>query len=180
METNMEMSPTIIVAEPTAESLPKSAPEPSPDPAPDPAPEPVPVPAPEPEPEPAPEPESEPVPAPVPIAVNKIYPGIEGPNAPYVKIVSADGHSFIILKEYALISATIKAMLSGPRPFRERELHELRLREIQSHVMQKVCLYFQYKIYYESTVANLHDVPEFPIEPEVAVDILMASNFLNC
>jgi len=40
--------------------------------------------------------------------------GCEGPDAMYVKLVSSDGHEFIIKREHALTSGTIKAMLSGP------------------------------------------------------------------
>lgn len=43
-----------------------------------------------------------------------IYGGCEGPFAMYVRLISSDGHEFIIKKEHALTSATIKAMLSGP------------------------------------------------------------------
>ena len=42
------------------------------------------------------------------------YGGCEGPEAMYVKLISYDGHEFIIKREYALTSGTIKAMLSGP------------------------------------------------------------------
>ena len=40
--------------------------------------------------------------------------GCEGSEAMYVKLVSNDGHEFIIKRDYALTSGTIKAMLSGP------------------------------------------------------------------
>lgn len=40
--------------------------------------------------------------------------GIEGPEAMYVKLVSSDGHEFILKRDHALTSGTIKAMLSGP------------------------------------------------------------------
>ena len=40
--------------------------------------------------------------------------GCEGPDAMYVKLVSSDGHEFIVKREHALTSGTIKAMLSGP------------------------------------------------------------------
>jgi elongin-C len=42
------------------------------------------------------------------------YGGCEGPDAMYVKLVSNDLHEFIIKRDYALTSGTIKAMLSGP------------------------------------------------------------------
>ena len=37
-----------------------------------------------------------------------------GPKSMYIKLVSSDGHEFVIKREYALISRTIKSMLSGP------------------------------------------------------------------
>ena len=40
--------------------------------------------------------------------------GCEGPEAMFVKLLSQDGHEFIIKREHALTSGTIKAMLSGP------------------------------------------------------------------
>ena len=40
--------------------------------------------------------------------------GIEGPEAMYVKLVSSDGHEFVLKRDHALTSGTIKAMLSGP------------------------------------------------------------------
>ena len=42
------------------------------------------------------------------------YGGCEGPDAMYVKLVSSDCHEFIVKREHALTSGTIKAMLSGP------------------------------------------------------------------
>ena len=44
----------------------------------------------------------------------KAYGGCEGPEAMYVKLVSSDGHEFIVKRDHALTSGTIKAMLSGP------------------------------------------------------------------
>lgn len=40
--------------------------------------------------------------------------GVEGPDAMYVKLIASDGHEFIMKREHALTSGTIKAMLSGP------------------------------------------------------------------
>ena len=40
--------------------------------------------------------------------------GCEGPDAMYLKLISSDGHEFVIRREHALTSGTIKAMLSGP------------------------------------------------------------------
>ena len=64
----------------------------------------------------------------------------------YVKLISSDGHEFIVKREHALTSGTIKAMLSGPGQFAENETNEVNFREIPSHVLQKVCMYFTYKV----------------------------------
>uniref|UniRef100_A0A2I3GIC3 SKP1 component POZ domain-containing protein n=1 Tax=Nomascus leucogenys TaxID=61853 RepID=A0A2I3GIC3_NOMLE len=47
----------------------------------------------------------------------KTYGGCEGPDAMYVKLISSDGHEFVVKKERALTSGTIKAMVSGPGQF---------------------------------------------------------------
>ena len=61
---------------------------------------------------------------------DKIYGGCEGPDAMYVKLISSDGHEFIVKREHALTSGTIKAMLSGPGQFAENEANEVHFREI--------------------------------------------------
>ena len=45
---------------------------------------------------------------------DKVYGGCEGPDAMYVKLISSDQHEFIVKRDHALTSGTIKAMLSGP------------------------------------------------------------------
>lgn len=60
----------------------------------------------------------------------RVYGGCEGPEAMYVKLISSDGHEFIVKREHALTSGTIKAMLSGPGQFAENEANEVNFREI--------------------------------------------------
>ena len=128
----------------------------------------------------------------------KVCGGCEGPDAMYVKLISSDGHEFIVKREHALTSGTIKAMLSGPGQFAENETNEVNFREIPSHVLQKVCMYFTYKVSRALTVLaadyqlssesflqvrytnSSTEIPEFPIPPEIALELLMAANFLDC
>ena len=63
-------------------------------------------------------------------AKGSAYGGCEGPEAMYVKLISSDGHEFIIKRDHALTSGTIKAMLSGPGQFSENETNEVNFREI--------------------------------------------------
>ena len=107
----------------------------------------------------------------------KTYGGCEGPDAMYVKLISSDGHEFIVKREHALTSGTIKAMLSGPGQFAENETNEVNFREIRSHVLSKVCMCFTYKVHYTNSPT---EIPEFPIAPEIALELLMAANFLDC
>ena len=46
----------------------------------------------------------------------------------YVKLISSDGHEFIVKRDNALTSGTIKAMLSGPGQFAENETNEVRIK----------------------------------------------------
>merc|ERR1719464_1319810 len=68
-------------------------------------------------------------------------------------------------------------MLSGPGQFAENETNEVNFREIPLHVLQKVCMYFTYKVRYTNSST---EIPEFPIQPEIALELLMAANFLDC
>ena len=68
-------------------------------------------------------------------------------------------------------------MLSGPGQFAENETNEVNFKEIPSHALQKVCMFFVYKERYNNSSA---EIPDFTIEPEMALEVLMASNFLDC
>uniref|UniRef100_A0A3B3THI7 Elongin-C n=1 Tax=Paramormyrops kingsleyae TaxID=1676925 RepID=A0A3B3THI7_9TELE len=64
-----------------------------------------------------------------------------------------------------------------PGQFAENETNEVNFREIPSHVLSKVCMYFTYKVRYTNSST---EIPEFPIAPEIALELLMAANFLDC
>ena len=55
---------------------------------------------------------------------------LHGPDATYVKLLSSDGHEFVVKREHVVISGTIKAMLSGPGQYAENESNEVNFREI--------------------------------------------------
>ena len=61
--------------------------------------------------------------------------------------------------------------------FSENETNEVNFREIPSHILQKVCSYFTYKVRYANSAS---EIPEFQIDPEIALELLMAANFLDC
>mmetsp|Transcript_24366 Transcript_24366/g.73126 ORF Transcript_24366/g.73126 Transcript_24366/m.73126 type:complete len:127 (+) Transcript_24366:196-576(+) len=94
--------------------------------------------------------------------------------SPYVKLISAEGHEFFVDRKCAQTSGTIKAMLSGQ--FTESS-GEIRFPEISTPILEKVIQYFYYKIRYTNSQVR---IPEFNIEPEMALELLMAANFLDC
>jgi hypothetical protein len=47
----------------------------------------------------------------------------------------------------------------------------------RSHVIQKACTYLIYKVYYTDSHT---EIPEFPIPPEMSLELVAAANFLNC
>jgi len=93
-----------------------------------------------------------------------------------VKLISAEGHEFIVDRKAAMVSGTIKSMLSGPGTFTEQELGEIHFREISTPILEKVNQYFYYKLHYTNST---NEIPEFAIEPEIALELLMAANFLD-
>ncbi|CAF1104752.1 unnamed protein product, partial [Didymodactylos carnosus] len=80
-------------------------------------------------------------------------------------------------RDLALTSQTIKAMLSGPGQFAENETNEIHFRSITSHILAKICMYFAYKARYTNSTV---EIPEFYIPPDIALELLMAANFLDC
>lgn len=76
------------------------------------------------------------------------YSGCEGPDAMHVKLISSLGHEIIIRREHALISETVKAMLSSLGQFVENETNDVSFREIPSHMLSKMyaCI-FTSKVY---------------------------------
>lgn len=48
----------------------------------------------------------------------------------YVKLVSNDGHEFIIKRKHVLISPTLEIMLSGPGMFTENQTNKVVFKDI--------------------------------------------------
>uniref|UniRef100_T1J396 Elongin-C n=1 Tax=Strigamia maritima TaxID=126957 RepID=T1J396_STRMM len=101
----------------------------------------------------------------------------EGPDSVYVKLISSDGQEFVIKREHALVSGTIKAMLSGPGQYAEDETNQVTFSQISGSVLKIVCDYFAYKV--KHTGSN-EDLPPFDIPEEINLEVLMAANFLDC
>ncbi|ETV73581.1 hypothetical protein H257_11701 [Aphanomyces astaci] len=92
----------------------------------------------------------------------------------YIKLISAEGHEFYIARKCAMVSGTIKAMLTGH--FIESK-GEIRFQDIGASILEKVIQYMYYKKRYSNSNAR---IPDFVIEPEIALELLMAANYLDC
>lgn len=66
----------------------------------------------------------------------KTYGGCAGPDV--VKVLSSDGHEFIVKRGHALMSGTIKAMLRGPGQFAEKETNEVHIGEPLTGALRSV------------------------------------------
>jgi len=91
-----------------------------------------------------------------------------------IKLISSDGHEFIVDRKCALVSGTIRSMMEGA--FSEAEQGQINFREISTPILEKVIQYFYYKVKYTN---NTSTIPEFSIQPEIALELLMAANFLD-
>ena len=61
--------------------------------------------------------------------------------------------------------------------FRESEDNVIRFPEIEGLILEKVIKYLHYK---RQHLKSTGKIPEFPIEPEIALELLVAANYLQC
>ena len=98
----------------------------------------------------------------------------EGGISNTVKLISAEGHEFYVDRRCAMVSGTIKTMLNGQ--FAERK-GEIRFPEITTPVLEKLIQYLYFKVMYTNSTKR---VPNFEIEPEITLELLLAANYLDC
>ncbi|KAI8015518.1 Elongin-C [Camellia lanceoleosa] len=91
-----------------------------------------------------------------------------------VKLISADGFEFVIDKKAAMVSQTIRNMLTSPGSFAETQHGEVTFPEISTTILEKICQYFYWSLQYASGKET-----EFHIEPELTLELMMAANYLH-
>ncbi|MBA0735638.1 hypothetical protein Gogos_019469 [Gossypium gossypioides] len=96
-----------------------------------------------------------------------------------VKLISADEMEFVIDKEAAMVSQTIRNMLTSPGGFAETELGEVTFPEISAVILEKICQYFYWALQYSSWYLIRGKETEFHIEPELTLELMMAANYLH-
>lgn len=97
-------------------------------------------------------------------------------TADFVKLISAEGHEYYMDRSIAVAgSKTISLMLEGS--FKEASEGVIRFPDIASHILEKVVQYLHYKAQHSQSTSR---IPEFIIEPEVALELLIAAKYLDC
>lgn len=100
----------------------------------------------------------------------------ESSTTTWVKLISAEGHEFFMDREIAVAaSKTIKLMLEGS--FKEAQDNVIRFPDISGYTLERVIKYLHYKTQYSNSSSR---IPEFIIEPEVALELLIAAKYLDC
>lgn len=93
-------------------------------------------------------------------------------SRPYVQLISNDGFRFVITREAALVSGTLKAMLSNSRS-EERSSGIIHL-DFDSNVLAKICDYFYFNLNYKDDVKGTFEIP-----PIMALELLVAADYLD-
>ncbi|GAA5973057.1 hypothetical protein JCM11641_000391 [Rhodosporidiobolus odoratus] len=96
---------------------------------------------------------------------------------PWITLVSSDGHRYILPRTAALGSGFIKDTLSAG--FSEQATGVIVLPEQRAEIVEKVAEYLMYKERYSQTKGEIPDFKE-RVKPEIALELLMASDFLDC
>ncbi|KAH7423016.1 hypothetical protein KP509_12G035600 [Ceratopteris richardii] len=92
-----------------------------------------------------------------------------------IKLVSAEGFEFVIDRKAAVVSDTLKSMLNSTGSnIRDAELGEVKLPEISTPVLEKVCEFFYWSLQFSNGIET-----EFDIEPEMTSDLMRAANLLH-
>merc|ERR1712023_349524 len=87
-----------------------------------------------------------------------------------VKLKSGDGMEFVIERDAAMVSGTIKNMLSSPGMFVESS-GEINFPEIPGVVLEKVCQYFHYKLKFTNSAQAQVKLPSCRTVPTVVFDM---------
>lgn len=94
-----------------------------------------------------------------------------------ITLVSSQSESFQVPYTYAALSPVIKSILTNA-DCEESRTKTLHFPMINTPTLKKVVDFFAYK----NALAQVNDdraIPDFPIDPQEAVDLLQAADFLD-
>merc|ERR1712216_356312 len=95
----------------------------------------------------------------------------------YLKLISADEHTFYLDRRIAYECDTFRKMVEQEgQGLKEQQSNEIKLPTITGKLLEKVIEYLYYKYKYtDSKVA----IPPFDIDDDVVLDLLLVANYLN-
>jgi len=94
----------------------------------------------------------------------------------WVTLVSSDGFEFIVLREAAVVSGTIRRMLDPKTGFKESRTNRCEFENIPGVVLEKICEY----LYFNNRYTGMTNVPDMEIPPELSLELALAADFLDC
>merc|ERR1712070_628274 len=92
----------------------------------------------------------------------------------HVTIVSCEGHEFLMDRKIAFECEMIKKMFESS--MKEGNEGKIVLSNITGRILEKVLEYLYYKYKYTDCQGP---IPEFPIDDDVVLDLLIAANYLQ-
>ncbi|KAH9830184.1 BTB/POZ protein [Rhodofomes roseus] len=94
----------------------------------------------------------------------------------WVKLISKDGYTFLIRRKVAMNSGTLKNMVSVESNFAEAATNTCTIDD-RGIIVEKLCEYLSYKNLYKDSPPK--EIPDFleRLQPEIALDLLMAADY---
>ncbi|KAG6436212.1 hypothetical protein SASPL_101097 [Salvia splendens] len=96
-----------------------------------------------------------------------------------VMLISAEGFEFVIDKKAAMVSQTIRNMLTSPGGFSETEHGKVTFPEISTTILEKICQYFYWSLQYASIYLLLWLHGMFIYDEDELVRSLVESLFVS-
>jgi len=90
-----------------------------------------------------------------------------------IRLCSKDGWIFHVSKSVIEASKTLKAMLE----FQNTD-KSIKLDNISGIVLEKVCDYWYYRDHHEQSISK-GNIPEFEIDKDMAVELLLVADYLD-
>lgn len=99
----------------------------------------------------------------------------DGFEKKYCKLVSKEGHVFVVEERFCKVSNFLAKALEGE--FNEAKRKEIHLQDITTDMLERIIQYFVYKTkYFNSKVP----IPEFPISNQEVLQLLLHAHYLDC
>lgn len=101
----------------------------------------------------------------------------------FVKIVSKEGHEFLVYKECAKVSKLMKNFLENKQGVTEKEIYvseldgSIHCRSLSAPLLEKTIQYFYHKYRYDNDPEHR---PEFNVPYEMAIELIQVATQMQC